>query len=140
MGRGGYGMKETEILRIDERGRLLIPIVMRKSLGLVENSNLLAVCDLENGEIRLTSLQFSDQQNLIKIKILMEDKPGALAQLAKAFAEKQISLVHDESIILKKGLYAEWIVTIPIPSITIEELIAHLKSTGYARDITVLEK
>jgi bifunctional DNA-binding transcriptional regulator/antitoxin component of YhaV-PrlF toxin-antitoxin module len=133
-------MKETEILRIDERGRLLIPIVMRKSLNLVENSNLLATCDVENGEIRLTPLQFSEQQNLIKIRILMEDKTGALAQLAKAFAEKQISLVHDESIILKKGLYAEWTVTIPIPTIPLEELIEHLKSTGCARNITVLEK
>ncbi len=133
-------MKETEILRIDERGRLLIPIVMRKSLNLVENSNILATCDVENGEIKLTPLQFSDQQNLIKIKILMEDKTGSLAHLAKAFADKQISLVHDESIILKKGLYAEWTVTIPIPAIPLEELIDHLKSTGYARNITVLEK
>lgn len=133
-------MRDTEILRIDERGRLLIPIVMRKSLGIVENSNLLAICDSENGEIRLKPFQFSDQENLIKIRILMEDQTGSLAALARAFADKKISMVHDESILIKKGVFAEWTVTIPIPNMTIEELIDHLKKSGCVRSVSVVEK
>ena len=133
-------MKETEILRIDERGRLLIPVVMRKSLGLVENSNILAVCDEKNSEIRLTPLQFFEENNLIKMKITMEDKAGALATLAQALADKKVSLIHDETIVLKKGVFAEWTITIPLPEISIEELKEYLLKKGNAKTVTVLEK
>ncbi|MCK4380558.1 MAG: AbrB/MazE/SpoVT family DNA-binding domain-containing protein, partial [Candidatus Lokiarchaeota archaeon] len=38
-------MKEVRILTIDNRGRIVIPMMVRRSLGLKDNSQLMLVAD-----------------------------------------------------------------------------------------------
>ena len=45
-------MKEVKILTIDERGRIVIPQIVRKSLGITTNSQLMMISDSEIKEVK----------------------------------------------------------------------------------------
>ena len=64
-----FAVKETEILKLDRRGRIVIPRIMRKSLGLTEHTQLLAISDSEEKKISLVPLQLAEDRVYIKIKI-----------------------------------------------------------------------
>ena len=85
-----------------------MPLVTRKNLGLTTNSQLMLVSDSETKEIRITPIGLKDEGNLIKIKVIMKDVPGALAKILDIFAEEAISLVYSEAVIIEKDKTAVW--------------------------------
>lgn len=101
-------MKDVKIITIDNRGRIVLPLVTRKNLGLTTNSQLMLVSDSETKEIRITPIGLKDEGNLIKIKVIMKDVPGALAKILDIFAEESISLVYSEAVIVEKDKTAVW--------------------------------
>ena len=101
-------MKDVKIITIDNRGRIVLPLVTRKNLGLTTNSQLMLVSDSETKEIRITPIGLKDEGNLIKIKVIMKDVPGALAKILDIFAEEAISLVYSEAVIIEKDKTAVW--------------------------------
>ena len=111
---------------------------MRKSLGLTENTQLMAISDSDTKEIRIIPLQLSDNKTYIKIQIYLNDKPGSLANVANAFGDLGMSLVYGESIIIKKGVEAEWTVIAPQPELSLEELKKYLMEKGGATRVHIL--
>ncbi len=101
-------MKDVKIITIDNRGRIVLPLVTRKNLGLTTNSQLMLVSDSETKEIRITPIGLRDEGNLIKLKVIMKDIPGALAKLVDIFAEEGLSLVYSEAVIVEKDKTAVW--------------------------------
>ena len=101
-------MKDVKIITIDNRGRIVLPLVTRKNLGLTTNSQLMLVSDSETKEIRITPIGLRDESNLVKVRVVMKDIPGALAKLLDIFAEEAISLVYSEAVIVEKDKTAVW--------------------------------
>ncbi|MFW9999655.1 MAG: hypothetical protein ACFE9Q_00375 [Candidatus Hodarchaeota archaeon] len=101
-------MKDVKIITIDNRGRIVLPLVTRKNLGLTTNSQLMLVSDSETKEIRITPIGLRDESNLVKVKVVMKDIPGALAKLLDIFADEGISLVYSEAVIVEKDKTAVW--------------------------------
>ena len=99
-------MKDVKIITIDNRGRIVLPLVTRKNLGITTNSQLMLVSDSETKEIRITPIGLRDESNLVKLKIVMKDIPGALARLLDIFAEEGLSLVYSEAVIIEKDVKA----------------------------------
>ena len=60
-------MKDVKIITIDNRGRIVLPLVTRKNLGLTTNSQLMLVSDSETKEIRITPIGLRDESNLVKV-------------------------------------------------------------------------
>ena len=131
--------KETEILKIDGRGRIVIPRTMRKSLGLKENSQIMLIADSDAKEIKVIPLPFSEEKSFIRLKITIPDTAGALGRIATAFGELNISLLYGETVVIKKGVDAEWNVLAPVMSMTIEELTKRLVEKGGAKKVEVME-
>jgi len=133
-------MKETEILKLDKRGRIVIPRIMRKSLGLTEGSQLMAISDSDSKEIRIIPLQLIDDKIYIKLKITIPDQPGSLARIAQIFGNHNISLVYGEAVVIKRGVEAEWTIIAPqSPDLPIEKLKEILINEGKAIKVTILE-
>ncbi|TXT60624.1 MAG: hypothetical protein BAJALOKI2v1_90038 [Promethearchaeota archaeon] len=129
-------MKEVRILSIDNRGRIVIPQIIRKSLGLTTDSQLMMVADSENKEIKITPIGLSTgEESPVKIRITMEDVPGALAKIATIFGELGISLVYGESVIVEKDKKAIWTVISPNPGMDFEELEQALREKGDAMKV-----
>ncbi|UYP47367.1 hypothetical protein NEF87_003652 [Candidatus Lokiarchaeum ossiferum] len=130
-------MKETEILKIDSRGRIVIPRGMRKSLGLKENSHIMLISDSNENELRIIPLPFSDEQAFMRLRIIIADEPGALSTVSKVFGELGLSLLYGQTVILKKNQIAEWTVISPVPELPVEEFKKALIERGGAKSVSV---
>jgi AbrB family looped-hinge helix DNA binding protein len=130
-------MKETEILKIDSRGRIVIPRGMRKNLGLKENSHIMLISDSNENELRIIPLPFSDEQAFMRLRIIMPDEPGALSQVSKVFGDLGLSLLYGQEVILKKNQSAEWTVISPIPDVPIDDLKTALIERGGAKSVSI---
>jgi hypothetical protein len=128
-------IKDVKIISIDNRGRIVLPLVTRKNLGLTTNSQLMLVSDSETKEIRITPIGLRDESNLIKVKVIMKDVPGALAKLLDIFAEEDLSLVYSEAVIVEKDKTAVWTAISEIPSDK-EKLRKILTEKGEALEVT----
>lgn len=126
-------MKEVKIISLDSRGRIVIPQIIRESLGLTTNSQVMMVADSEAKEIKITPVGLDEEREPIKLRITMEDAPGALAKIASTFGDLGISLMYGESVIIEKEKKAMWTVISPTPrNISLEELEEKLKTNGDA--------
>ena len=130
-------MKETRILTIDNRGRIVIPQIIRKSLGISENSQLLVIADSETKEIKITPVGFRGES--LKFRITMSDQPGSLARIATVFGNHGISLVYGESTTIEKGKKALWTVIGPKPEdLDPEEFKRILMNEGDAVEVEII--
>ena len=131
-------MKEVKILTIDERGRIVIPQIVRKSLGITTNSQLMMISDSEAKEIKITPVGLRSESDLVKLRISMGDTPGALAKLATAFGDLKLSMMYSEAVIVEKDKTAVWTVISESPTFPLEELGKILKEKGEALKVEIL--
>jgi AbrB family looped-hinge helix DNA binding protein len=130
-------MKDVKFLVIDNRGRIVIPMTIRKSLGLTENSQLMMIADSETKEIRITPVGIKGDS--LKFRILMKDEAGSLAKIATTFGNHGISLVYGESLTIEKEKTAMWTVIGPRPKeMDLEELKEILKIEGNALEVEII--
>ncbi len=100
-------MRMSEIVRIDARGRTVMPSSIRDALGLREGMYVMLVADLERKDIRI--VPFADPEaELVELQITLRDAPGALARVAAVLANNKVDLLSTESRTLKRGESAEW--------------------------------
>ena len=131
-------MKEVKIISIDNRGRIVLPLVTRKNLGLTTSSQLMLVSDSETKEIRITPVGITAEDKPIKFRITMKDEPGSLAKIANIFGDLGISLMYGESVILEKDKKAIWTVISPNPNnISLDDLERELKTRGNALEVEI---
>jgi AbrB family looped-hinge helix DNA binding protein len=101
-------LHKVDVVKLDGKGRILIPIDIRKTLGLREGMYLLLVADSEHNEVRLTPFIDSGVK-LARIIVGLKDVPGALARIAGILAEMGVDLLFSESRTIRRGEEAEWI-------------------------------
>ncbi|MHA1733687.1 MAG: ACT domain-containing protein [Promethearchaeota archaeon] len=127
-------MNETEILKMDSRGRIVIPKSMRKILNLDENSNVMAIADPNKQEIRI--VPFLGAEDTLTVRVEMLDIPGSLSRIAGIFAELKLNLLYGQSKIIKRGEAAEWTVICQVPDeLPLEELKKLLMEKGGASQV-----
>lgn len=127
-------IKDVKIITIDNRGRIVLPLVTRKNLGITTNSQLMLVSDSETKEIRITPIGLRDESNLVKLRVVMKDIPGALAKLLDIIAEEGIGLVYSEAVIVEKDKTAVWTAISESPK-NIDRLKNILKENGEALEV-----
>jgi len=100
-------MKLSKIVRLDSKGRILIPSSIRVGLGLSKGMYLMICANLNEKEAYLTP--FADPKaKLVNFKIMISDAPGALAKVASILAKYSVDLLSSESRTLQRGKIAEW--------------------------------
>ena len=98
----GIVMKGMNIVRLDSKGRVLIPSHIRKDIGMIENSEIIVVKDQD--ELKLFPLYKGMNA---KIKLLLRDVPGALAIVTNIIAKHDCNIIVSHSVPMEKDL-AEW--------------------------------
>ena len=132
-------MKDVKIITIDNRGRIVLPLVTRKNLGITVDSQLMLVSDSETKEIRITPVGITKDDKPIKFKITLSDEPGSLAKIATIFGDLGISLMYGESVIVEKSKTAIWTVISATPKhISLEELRENLMKSGKAFNVDII--
>ncbi len=106
-------MRISEIVRVDSRGRILIPSSVRSALTLREEAYVMLIADLDSREIRL--IPFADPEaKLYEFRIILDDVPGALAKAATKLAEMGVDLLSTQSRTIYRGRVAEWLALVDL--------------------------
>jgi len=97
----------NSIIRLDTRGRLVIPTEFRETLDLKEGDEVLMSLDAKTNTLIISPI-YGKADNLVKIEIEFDDKPGSLAKLAETLAKINIDLIMTESKSFQRGTKARW--------------------------------
>ncbi len=98
-------MSKLERVKIDSRGRIVLPQHFREFLGLKENDSAYATLDEQNHRLLISP---AAEKGLVHIELLFGDEPGALAKTATILAKLKVDLVSTESHSVLRGKQAVW--------------------------------
>lgn len=97
----------NSIIRLDTRGRLVIPNEYRETLDLKEGDEVLMSLDSKTDTLIISPI-YGKPTDLIRMEIEFGDTPGCLAKIAQEIADMNIDLVMTESKSSQRGKKARW--------------------------------
>ncbi len=98
-------MRNSNIVKLDSKGRVLIPIHIRNMLKADNGTEVVIIPDKDNGHMKILPLV---NGKTAEIKLLLKDLPGSLANIANILSEYDIDIIMSESRTLARGQLAEW--------------------------------
>ena len=128
----------NSIIRLDTRGRLVIPNEFRESLDLKEGDNVLVSLDSKTNTVTISPI-YGKKNELARISISFGDKPGSLANIASLLAKLKIDLVMTESKSFQRGTKARWdiIADISKTKLTIKEIKKELSDSNFVEQASI---
>lgn len=122
----------NSIVKLDTRGRLVIPNEFRETLDIKEGDNVLLSLDSKTSTITISPI-YGEQNNLVKMEIEFGDTPGCLAKIANRLAELKIDLIMTESKSFQRGTKARWniIADISKSDYSIQQIKDKLSQTNF---------
>ena len=128
-------MQTSEIVRINEKGELVIPATIRDNVGIVEGMHVMLKVDIDRREIRIVPFTTSEV-DLVEFKITLADVPGALGKCATFLGDHKINMMASESRILQSGEIAEWIIVADISKCkaNVRNICKRIVEEGYAKN------
>ena len=128
----------NSIIRLDTRGRLVIPNEFRESLDLKEGDNVLISLDSKTNTLSINPI-YGQENYLIQMEIKFGDKPGSLAKIATLLAKNKIDLIMTESKSYERGSKARWdiIADISKSNLSIQEIKNELLNTDFVEDTSI---
>ena len=128
----------NSIIRLDTRGRLVIPNEFRETLNLKEGDEVLMSLDTKTDTLMISPI-FGEPTDLVRMEIEFGDTPGCLAKIAKKIAEMKIDLVMTESKSSQRGKKARWDIIADISkcSSSIVEIKQILLQSGLVEDVSI---
>jgi len=131
---------EQEIVKVDSKGRITIPAHIRAELGMKEGSYVSVRLDREDKSV-VVRLFAGSQAKLVEMRLMIPDRPGALARAARALGDLNVDLLSSNSRTIKKGEIAEWVVVADVGQLNtgIEEVKKRLIMSRDAISVEVRE-
>ena len=135
---GGF-MRNSNITRVDSKGRILIPIHIRKMLGADDSTEIIIIPEHDRSQVRMLPLV---REKTAEIRIMMKDMPGSLAHIANSLAIHNVNIMMSESRTIVKGKSAEWDVIVDTSEANgnMESLKGELEKSKDIRKVEILRK
>lgn len=129
-------MEISGIVKVDSRGRILIPSTVRAGIGLAKGMYVMIHADTEKREIRVVPLA-GPKAKLVSFRMTISDVPGALARVASIMAKHGVDLLSSQSRTLERGRTAEWIAVGDVSECkaSLKSLREALEKEGSATDV-----
>jgi AbrB family looped-hinge helix DNA binding protein len=128
----------NSIIRLDTRGRLVIPNEFREILNLKEGDEVLLSLDPKTDTITISPI-YGKPKDLVKMEIEFGDTPGCLAKIAKKIADLKIDLIMTESKSSQRGKRARWDIIADISkcNFSINEIKQNIMQTGFVESTSI---
>ncbi|MCE4614741.1 MAG: AbrB family transcriptional regulator [Desulfurococcales archaeon] len=116
-------MRITDIVRMDAKGRVTIPALIRETLGINEGMYLVIIGDSDSKEIILTPI-ISSGQNVYEIAVEFQDVPGAFASVSDELARQGTDQITTRCSTIRRGDIAECTMVVDLSNakVSVEEL------------------
>lgn len=129
-------IKNFNVVRIDSKGRIVVPFHIREYMGL-ESGTEVVISNNEKKEMRIFPLI----NGTAKYTILMSDKPGSLATILKTFAMHNVDILMSTSRAIERGKLAEWSAIMDISACKdIKKLDNALEATSVVKKVRAEKK
>ena len=96
-------MKNFNVVKLDSKGRIILPYHVREYMGLKEGVELL-ISNNEKKELRIFPLI----SGTAELRIVMADVPGSLSRVLNMITKHKIDILMSTSKTIEKGKIAEW--------------------------------
>jgi AbrB family looped-hinge helix DNA binding protein len=128
----------NSIIRLDTRGRLVIPNEFRETLNLKEGDEVLMSLDTKTDTLMISPI-YGEPTDLVRMEIEFGDTPGCLAKIAKKIASMKIDLVMTESKSSQRGKKARWDIIGDISncSSSVNEIKQVLLQSGLVESVSI---
>jgi AbrB family looped-hinge helix DNA binding protein len=93
-------MSVEETIKVDSKGRITIPAVIREMFNIREGMYLLMIADKNSKEIKLVPLPIAAK--LVKLSVVLEDRVGVIAELTNFLASRNIDIISTKCVVLKR--------------------------------------
>lgn len=124
-------MKKGNVVRIDAKGRIIIPYHIRDYLGLKEGDELM-LSNNEMREIRVMPLA----EGAARVYVQIADRPGSLAKVAEIFARHKCDILMSASKTIERGALAELQALVDVSQCKdVERMKRELDASGVVRRI-----
>jgi AbrB family looped-hinge helix DNA binding protein len=130
--------KMNSIVKLDTRGRLVIPNEFRENLDLKEGDNVLLSLDSKTNTITISPI-YGKPKDLIQVEIEFGDTPGCLAKIAGKLAELKVDLIMTESKSSQRGKKARWDIIADISkcSYSVNEIKQLMLQSGFVESMSI---
>jgi AbrB family looped-hinge helix DNA binding protein len=130
----------NSIIKLDTRGRLVIPNEFRETLDLKEGDNVLISLDSKTNTISISPI-YGEENDLVKMEIEFGDTPGCLAKIATKLAELKIDLIMTESKSFERGTKARWdiIADVSKSDFSISQIKNELIKTNFVEQASITQ-
>ena len=128
----------NSIIKLDKRGRLVIPNEFREALALKEGDDLVISLDRKTDTITISPV-YGKATNLVKMELEFGDSPGCLAKIAEKIADLKIDLIMTESKSSQRGKRARWDIIADISNSdqSINEIKQLLMQSGFVESMSI---
>ena len=128
----------NSIIRLDTRGRLVIPNEFRETLNLKEGDEVLMSLDTKTDTLMISPI-YGEPTDLVRMEIEFGDTPGCLAKIAQKIASMKIDLVMTESKSFERGTKARWDIVADKSksNFTIKQLKEELLKTKFVEQASI---
>jgi len=114
-------LKLAEIVRVDSKGRITIPMIVREALNIVEGMNLILIADSDKKQIILSPLP-STTEKLYEVYMEFRDVPGAFARISEKLVDLDIEQISTQCTVVKRGELAECMLVIDMSKAKIQSM------------------
>ncbi len=128
----------NSIIRLDTRGRLVIPNEYRETLDLKEGDEVLMSLDSKTDTLIISPI-YGKPTDLIRMEIEFGDTPGCLAKIAQKIADMKIDLVMTESKSSQRGKKARWSIIADVSKYaqSTNDIKQQLMQTGFVESMSI---
>jgi bifunctional DNA-binding transcriptional regulator/antitoxin component of YhaV-PrlF toxin-antitoxin module len=133
-------MRHSNIMKLDSKGRLLIPVHMRNKLEAGVGTEVMLISDDETNEIKIVPL-IKDKN--AELKFLLTGIPDSLAIVANMLANHNINILMSQSRTLVRGKMAEWDVIVDTSSSNngnLDKLREELQTSKFVKNVEIVRK
>ena len=129
----------NSIIRLDTRGRLVIPNEFREALNLKEGDEVLMSLDSKTDTLVISPI-YGEPRDFLRMEIEFGDAPGCLAKIAQKLADMKIDLIMTESKSSQRGKRARWDIIADISkcSSSINEIKQLMLQSGFVEDMSII--
>ena len=131
-------MRVYDIIKIQENGRIEIPEDIAVEIGVVKGAYFLVEANERSKEISFERIAVPGK-NLAELTLILEDRPGSLADVAQELGNNNINILFNESDEIESTNLAALVALLDISQsrIPIEEIRNHLKQMKVVREVQI---
>ncbi len=131
-------MESPNIVKVDSKGRILIPVQFRDGMGVEQGTEMIIVPDDQNNHFKILPIA---KECTAELRMLLSNMPSSLASVADALSAHSFNILVSESRRMGEDL-TEWriIVDLPNRNIGVDTLTDVISGINGVKSLDVIRK